>query len=625
ELGPGQYGLFVRDIAAFQATYPNVPAEMILGEYAGGLRNSGEQIKIDDASGQTIVDLDYSDSDPWSVWADGPGGTLVSVDPEGAPRGSEHKSYSWRSSGTIDGTPGAADPGLPGVVITEILAHTDAPLVDAIELHNPTAQTIDIGGWFLSDDDDALAKYEIPSGTMLPAGGFVVFDESDFNPTPNDPQPNHFALSGSQGETVWLTVASGGLISGLADFATFDATYNGVSVGRIPTPGSRFLPLAERSLGGPNGDYRVPDLYISEVHYHPLPPTVATLAIDSTITESDLEYVEISNRSDESIDLMQYQLRGESEFTFVSDTTLDAGESILLVTFDPALQTNSVRLAAFRNQYGISADVDLAGPLTPSLSNSEGVVRLRAPDDAPVDEPTVTPRVLIDEVHYDDRAPWPFSVDGLGDSLQRAEVEIGGNQPEAWRGVEPTPGVSRLVPVIRDLVVNRGLETRSELTEIQFDVSVPIATPDASAFTLVDADDLPVTAINVVAEPHGPGTRVRLTFGSGIGIVERPRLPNTLADGDYRLSIAAGALVAQIGGAGTENEFLFGEDVADRFFRKYGDSDGDGNVNLLDFTVFRSAFGSFIGDDDYDAALDFQGDGGINAMDFVTFRTNYRI
>ncbi|MEM6472512.1 MAG: lamin tail domain-containing protein, partial [Planctomycetota bacterium] len=47
ELGPGQYGLFVRDIAAFQATYPNVPAEMILGEYAGGLRNSGEQIKID--------------------------------------------------------------------------------------------------------------------------------------------------------------------------------------------------------------------------------------------------------------------------------------------------------------------------------------------------------------------------------------------------------------------------------------------------------------------------------------------------------------------------------------------------------------------------------------------------
>ena len=47
------------------------------------------------------------------------------------------------------------------------------------------------------------ASFDVTSVTIS-AGGFLVIDESDFNPTPNDPQDHHFALSGTQGDDVWL-------------------------------------------------------------------------------------------------------------------------------------------------------------------------------------------------------------------------------------------------------------------------------------------------------------------------------------------------------------------------------------------------------------------------------------
>ena len=53
----------------------------------------------------------------------------------------------WRASAHSLGSPGQADPepeyGV-GVVINELLAHTDPPWEDAIELYNPTPQVIDL-------------------------------------------------------------------------------------------------------------------------------------------------------------------------------------------------------------------------------------------------------------------------------------------------------------------------------------------------------------------------------------------------------------------------------------------------------------------------------------------------
>ena len=45
-----------------------------------------------------------------------------------------------------------------------------------IELHNPGAPPVDIGGWRVSD----AVEYTIPAGTPLAAGGFLVVDHDQF-------------------------------------------------------------------------------------------------------------------------------------------------------------------------------------------------------------------------------------------------------------------------------------------------------------------------------------------------------------------------------------------------------------------------------------------------------------
>jgi hypothetical protein len=70
------------------------------------------------------------------------------------------------------------------VLINEIITRTDLPEVDAVELFNPNSQSVDISGWFLSDDGDVPQKFRLPTGTVLPAGGYRVFEEAAFNPFP---------------------------------------------------------------------------------------------------------------------------------------------------------------------------------------------------------------------------------------------------------------------------------------------------------------------------------------------------------------------------------------------------------------------------------------------------------
>ena len=97
--------------------------------------------------------------------------------------------FTWRSSSIPGGTPGTADDGSGDhdapVLINEVLTHTDLPQVDAIELHNPGPLPIDVGGWFLTDDANEAKKFRIPDATTIPAGGYLVFDETDFSIGPD--------------------------------------------------------------------------------------------------------------------------------------------------------------------------------------------------------------------------------------------------------------------------------------------------------------------------------------------------------------------------------------------------------------------------------------------------------
>ncbi len=111
---------------------------------------------------------------------------------------------------------------LTNVVINEVLTHADPPLEDAIELANLTAAPLNIGGWYLSDSQSELKKFRIPDGTVIPAGGFRVFYQYQFNPNPGV-FPS-FALDSAQGDAVYLSAAdAGGNLTGYRAGVEFGA------------------------------------------------------------------------------------------------------------------------------------------------------------------------------------------------------------------------------------------------------------------------------------------------------------------------------------------------------------------------------------------------------------------
>ncbi|MEO1529006.1 MAG: lamin tail domain-containing protein [Planctomycetota bacterium] len=619
-LAPGESAVIVRNIPAFTAAYPNVDSSKILGEYAGKLSNSGERIRIVDALGSELLDISYGTSDPWPEWSDGLGGSLVLAQPNATPVSELGKASRYRESVEIEGTPAAAEQSPSGVWISEVLAHTDSPLVDAIELFNSTSEPIDVGDWYLSDDGSSPEKYRIPTGTTIPAGGFLVFDEADFNPSQaNSDSMTPFALSGSRGDSVWLFTGDGTAATGFADHVAFDATFNGTSLGRLDGSQGRLVPLSNRSLGDVNGMFLPSDIFVSEFNYHPADPASEALAVDPSLTSRDLEFVEISNASEQVIDLQNWKLSGEAEFDFQLETPLPANETLTLVSFDP---NDSTKAEAFRTHYGINEELVLTGPFTGSLNNSFGVLKLQAPDDPPSDDPNVIPAVTVDEVFYDDRSPWPVEADGAGSSLQRLDATTLGMFWGSWRAETPTPGNLPQRPLVESVSVNRGEETRSSVTvlEVQFDRLVDV---DTSSIVLVHretgqtVDQLQVTTDSILEK-----TRATIRFGDGPLVVTRP-VGNSLIDGNFELRVVAEEVRLQGTGTTMARDSVFGDAMDDGLFRFFGDGNGDRDVDGQDFGAFASAF--LLSDDDpgFDSRVDFDGDGDIDGQDYGPFAERF--
>ncbi len=331
---------------------------------------------------------------------------------------------------TFASFPGSTSPGDPNyrlasVVVSEILTHADVVADNAIEIQNPTGQPVSLGGWYLSDSHEVPKKFHIPAGTVVPAGGFVVFAQSQFG--------DAFVLDGSRAGQVWLSEAdAAGNLTGTRAGATFGPAATGASFGRIVTTvGVDYAPLAARSLGAPNGSPLVGPVILSEVHYNP--------AVDGD------EFVEIHNVGGTTMPMFDpahpantWRLSGGITYAFPASVSLPAGGFAVVVNFDPA---DVVAANAFRSRYGMPGGVPLFGPLIGRLANDSDIVELLRPD-APVGSGLV-PLIVVDRLAYSDSPPWPAgAVDGGGFSLQRRTPVGYGNDPMQWVAAAPTPGTA---------------------------------------------------------------------------------------------------------------------------------------------------------------------------------------
>ena len=281
---------------------------------------------------------------------------------------------------------------------------------------------------------------------MIPAGGFRVFYENQFNADTNS--PTSFSLNSAKGDDVYLSVAdAAGNLTGYRTHENFGPAENGVSFGRFTTSdGVDFTAMSQRTFGADNPatltDFRtgtgrtnsyakVGPIVISEIMYHP--------PDNGTNDNTRDEYIELHNISTVPVPLVEgtngWRLRDAVDFDFVSGTVVPPGGYLLVVSFDPV--NNPTALAGFRTRYNIAADTAIVGPYSGKLGNDSDDIELRKPG---VPDISGVDSILVEHVRYADVAPWPLNADGVGFSLHRTTATEFGNDPANWFADAPSPG-----------------------------------------------------------------------------------------------------------------------------------------------------------------------------------------
>lgn len=316
------------------------------------------------------------------------------------------------SSGTVEPPTATANvqamSGPATIYINEVLAHTDEPQVDAVELYNPNAYAVDLTGWCLNDDQDEKDRFCIPEReprAIISGNGYLFYTANDFV----------FRLS-EFGEDVYLYAP---VPNGLqeVDHVKFGVSPNGVSMGRYrnSTGAVDFPLLSKVTLGEPNAGPLVPEAVISELMYEP---------------EQGPEYLVITNSSDQEFPLYdpahrenRWQVAGIGDnndaYVLPAQIVLEPGESIVL-SADP------VQFAATYP----SRNLRVFGPFPGKLKNEGERVVLQEPQ-----PPEINGDVAyadVDVVEYGVTAPWPAAA-GTNRPISRVDLRGYGNDPINWR------------------------------------------------------------------------------------------------------------------------------------------------------------------------------------------------
>lgn len=349
---------------------------------------------------------------------------------------------------------------LTNVVVNEVLAHTDPPLEDAIEVANVSGAPVGIGGWTLSDDPRRPGKYTIPAGLTLGANGHAVFYEYQFNGGPGSAIP--FNLNSFEGDTVLLSeVDGGGQPTGYRSLVRFGPSFNGMSFGWHPTThGPDFVGLVARTFGRDtpfdlsdfrsgggltNAPARVPPVVINEIMYR------STNWFDAGAGIPE-EYIELHNRTGEAVSLFdpayptnRWKLGEAVSFDLPGGVTVPSNGYALVVNFDPA--SNATAVAAFRARYGVPQSTPVYGPFGGRLADEGERIGWLAPDTPEQDGPEegLVPYVLLEGIAYSNDAPWPAAAAGGGASLQRVVAAVYGNESTNWCAWAPSPGRKNLL------------------------------------------------------------------------------------------------------------------------------------------------------------------------------------
>jgi hypothetical protein len=393
------------------------------GQFEGNLNNNGEEICLAMASGIELIRFIYNDNQVWYDATDGSGFSLVFSDYSN--NQFEGIKEDWRVSTNRLGSPGKDDPepGIDTLKITEVLANSEAPFTDAIELYNATVTDINIGNWYLSDDKDSPAKWRIPEGTIVPSKDYAVFYEGHFvNDTMQygvDEFGSAFSIS-SAGESVYLFSAdSNGNIKNFIYEYKVGATDSNTSYGiYVNTRGEvKQVLLDTLYLGRDNEKAKKSPVVFKTIMYHP--------------AGKNYEYIVLKNRTDSVVNLFSesdssvtWKVDG-IQFVFPGKVTLYPGDSLYLAE-------KRIPTGIFKSIMKLHAEVQVFN-FNGQLKNSSEILSIQKPVFVEKDTAIHYAYVNLESVEYNDEAPWPSKADGEGYALQRMDEEEFADDVSNWK------------------------------------------------------------------------------------------------------------------------------------------------------------------------------------------------
>ena len=417
-LEPDSLIVVASDTASFNKLY----GFEAFGPFSGSLSNEGESIILNNAAGRGITQVEYNDGETWHEGAHGTGYTLVYR--HNSLNHSTNLRENWRVSTHWLGSPGKDDPAysVPSVRITEVLANSEYPNSDAVELYNPEATDADISNWFLSDERDNPAKWQIPSGSVIPAGGYLVFFEGHYVGETLEYTNNEFGTAfsiSSAGERLYLYSGDGSAFPqeyvcdyrvGATEVNTSFGDYHSVS------GDTHRVQLEELTLGAANTGAKKSPVIFSSLMYHPF--------------DDNYEFLVLKNRTDSVVDLfhtsdsaVSWEIGGIA-FGFPSGESLDPGDSLYLVE-------KLIEAEAFRTGMDLDSEIRILN-YPGKMKNSSEEIEIRCPVLVETDTTDGYAYMKLESIEYDDDTPWPVIADGDGYALKRLEDGDFANDPSNW-------------------------------------------------------------------------------------------------------------------------------------------------------------------------------------------------
>ncbi len=375
----------------------------VYGGYAESLPNGQGTVRLENAHGAHLFEVNYDTGGGWPVAADEAGHSMILS----RPTYGEKDPRAWSVSSFIGGSPGRAEPAAPtgyeGIVINEFLANSDLPAVDFIELFNYGAQPVDLSGVWISDTPNS-DKYQVPAGTVVPALGYVSFTETQLG----------FALS-SGGERI---IVRNPIKTHVITALRFAAQAAGVASGRFPDGSPEIRLLAAPTPGVANRERRLSPVVINEIMYNPVSG------------DGDLEYVELFNRSGQAVDIGGWRLGDGISHTFASPTVLPAGGFAVVAKDLAKLRASHPQLTA-ANSFG---------NFNGQLANDGERITLSMPQITPSagSTPAVTDYVVVNEVAYGTGGRWGEWADGGGSSLELVDPDADPAFASNWADSDET-------------------------------------------------------------------------------------------------------------------------------------------------------------------------------------------